>query len=821
MTTRQNQTDRTEVSGPGHPALILVACAAAALVFYRAFVFDSGRMLFGTDMLSQAYQLRKFGLDQLRSGNGFPLWNPYVYGGLPYLEILPGPVFYPTSLLYFAMPLGRAIGWTFVFHTFAAGALAYYAGRVFRLERWAAAVVGFAFMFNGYLVSMVYGGHDGRMFALTLFPLTLALTERGFQTGRPRWFVALGLVTALQIVTPHVQMMYYGALMLSLYALFRLVGMWRVSRPGPAVGPRAEGGREADGGRAGKPAAGRRARKGDIFPRRPEAGAVRTAAARGHVLKLGGYFVLAFVVAALIGSVQLLPTLRIMEFAVRGVPGVGSYEFAASWALPPQEITAFLFPDLVGSLDTYWGTNPFKLHTEYVGVVTLALALVAIVARWRQARVWFFVVASLLGVLFALGAATPVHRLAFALVPQIDNFRAPSMMLGPVTLFVALLAGLGWQSVLDARKRDTALPWAWIWLASAPVLVIGLAALLAPRGLTSWMLNGWFPAGWQRIPPDFVLDPLRVNGAFVVGLWIYTLLSAWMVVARRVPAWTTAPLLLLLVIDLWRVDGRYVETVVESEFFQPDQAITFMQARMEPGERVWPFRNSYGPNDLMTFGVPAVTGSQNFRLRWYDELVGGLSNENLTRHTPLWVLFDLRFLTAPEPINLSILRGVAVGPRGHVYAMPEDPPHAWFPERIEVATENDEAIQRTVHLVDPRLSGIVEAAEAPPAGRGSASVTRYLPNEIELQVEADEGGLLFVSEIFHPAWEAFLDGHQVPVLRANGAFRGVVVPAGTHRLVFRYSAAELHLPAIVSVLTLLLVLAYLGAGAVRAWKRSA
>ena len=97
-------------------AFSLVA-AALALAFYRQFVLDGRLMLYGDDMLNEGYQLRSFGVEEIRSGRGFPLWNPFVYGGQPYLAILPGPVFYPTSLLYLLLPLFRAIGWTFVLHT--------------------------------------------------------------------------------------------------------------------------------------------------------------------------------------------------------------------------------------------------------------------------------------------------------------------------------------------------------------------------------------------------------------------------------------------------------------------------------------------------------------------------------------------------------------------------------------------------------------------------------------------------------------------------------------------------------------------------------
>ncbi|MDX1578714.1 MAG: hypothetical protein R3266_09515, partial [Gemmatimonadota bacterium] len=285
---------------------------------YRAFIFDPDVMLFGQEMIDQSWQLREFGVSEVEAGRGLPLWNPYVFGGVPYVAILPGPVFYPTTLLYLVLPLFRAIGWTFVLHTALAGLFAWFAARSLSLRRWPAAVTGLAFMLTGFMVSMNEAGHDGRMFTIALIPLAFACLEHGLRSRRLHWFLAMGLVVACQIFTPHVQLMYYSSLALSLYMLVRVIWMAR------------------DDGHW-KPA-------GRAF----------------------GFYALGFLAAAAVGMAQLLPTLELREFAVRG-GGATGYEFAASWALPPQEITALVLPDLIGSLQSYWGANPFKQHTEYLG----------------------------------------------------------------------------------------------------------------------------------------------------------------------------------------------------------------------------------------------------------------------------------------------------------------------------------------------------------------------------------------------------------------------------------------------------------------------
>lgn len=737
------------------PAAFAALCTLLALLFYREFVFDPGRMLFGTDMLDQAFQLREFGVEEIRSGRGFPLWNPFVYGGLPYLAVLPGPVFYPTSLLYLVMPLHRAIGWTFVLHTALGGVLGYAAARSLRIGPAGSAVAGLSFMFTGMVVSTVYGGHDGRMFTMVLAPAAFALAVRGLDSGRPGWFAGMGLVVALQAFTPHVQVMYYASLLLLLYAATHLVATWRSGE-------------------------GRRA------------------------LRLAGLLAGGFAIAGLVAAAQLVPTWRILEIAVRGGTGESGYAFAASWPLPAQELTALALPDLVGSLGTYWGTNPFKLHTEYLGAVPLALALLGLIGLRRDGRALRLAVVALVALLFALGAATPLHRVAYHVVPFVSRFRAPSMILGPGALYVALLAGLGWERVAAARRPEdggpagagrAVLPWGWIGGLSAPFLLLGLAALLAPAGLVRWAHTTMFPAGWERMPDRDALAALRVNGAFLLAGFGLALAAARGIAAR---GWRPAPLLALLlavlVADLWRVDARYVETVTRAEAFPDDPAAERLRASLGPGERVFPVpgRRTWGPNELMGHGIPSVTGSQNFRLEWYERLTGGLSYRNLGVPA-LWPLLDIGFVAVDQPVETSLLVPSGEGERGILYEVADDRPHAWFPADVEATRDTAEALRRVLAIEDPGSLAVVEADAAPPAGAGSARLVSAEPNEVVLAVDAERTGLLFVSEIWHPSWHAFVDGAEVEVLRANVAFRGVVVPEGAREVRFRYSPAEFRL----------------------------
>ncbi|MDP2497746.1 MAG: YfhO family protein [Candidatus Palauibacterales bacterium] len=739
------------------PYLFAGLAALLTLGFYSEFVLNPGQMVFGTDMVDQAYQLREFGAEQVKSGNGMPLWNPFVYSGLPYLAILPGPAFYPTSLLYLVLPLFRAIGWTYALHMFLSGLFAYYAAREFRMQKWAAVVSGLAFMFAGYVVSTIYGGHDSRMFVMVLMPLVFGLVERGFRTERISPFLAAGLVVGCQLLTPHAQLMYFSSLSVALYALYRLVDRYR--------------------------------REGSLRP----------------LARPAGFLVLTFVIGAAVGAVQALPTLEMMGYGVRG-GGLEGYEFAASWDVPPQEIASLFLPDLMGLLQQYWGPNPFRINSMYLGAVPLALGCLAVVGARRDRRTWFFGGAGVLALLFALGDATPVHRIFYEVVPLIDRFRAAEMMIGPVSFFVAMLAGLGWHRVLAARESAGAdaggngdagsgegggVEWWAVWLLSAPFLLFALAAALSPESLQQWARRAWFPANYQKGPGTELAATLRTTGWIVLVGWIVALGTAQAVAQRRVPRWAVAAPMLLLVVDLWRVDARFLQTVDPDRAFSRDAAVRYMQENTSVGERVWPVQRSYGPNELMYFDLPAVTGSQNFRLAWYDHLVGGVGYRNLARAPVLWQLLDVKFVTSRQTLDTELLTPATQAAGKMVYRVGADAPHAFFPRSVITVADSSAARQRTMNLSSYREAAVVEGADArPPAGSGSASVVSRSPERMELRVNAEERGLLVVSEVYHPNWTATVDGEEVPVYRTDAALRGVVVPAGSHTLTFRYESTS-------------------------------
>ena len=74
-----------------------------------------------SDQYLAGYAFREFAAHTLRTTGSFPLWNPYIYGGLPYVAAMHGDIFYPTFLLRMIMPTDVAMTVGFMVHIFLAG----------------------------------------------------------------------------------------------------------------------------------------------------------------------------------------------------------------------------------------------------------------------------------------------------------------------------------------------------------------------------------------------------------------------------------------------------------------------------------------------------------------------------------------------------------------------------------------------------------------------------------------------------------------------------------------------------------------------------
>jgi len=160
-------------------------------------------------------------------------------------------------------------------------------------------------------------------------------------------------------------------------------------------------------------------------------------------------------------------------------------------------------------------------------------------------------------------------------------------------------------------------------------------------------------------------------------------------------------------------------------------------------------------------------------------------------------------------------------------------PRVWIAKEAEVV-DAEEALRRirgeSARDFDPRRTALLEIPQGTkvemPAGKAStndgeatvhdveatAHTLLYEPNRIVIETSAERRSVLIASEINYPGWTATIDGKSAPIYTADFLLRGVMLPAGSHRIEMRYTAPAARTGAIISLLTLFI----LGGIAVRA-----
>lgn len=770
-----------------------------------------------SDQYIAGYSFREFAASSLRAGNGFPLWNPYQFGGMPYIAAMHGDIFYPTFLLRMILPTDVAMTWGFIIHTVLAGFFTFGFLRACGVRFHAALTGGVAYLLSGAVASYASPGHDGKLFVSALLPAALWTLVRGVRDGRRAAWGILALVVGLGVLSPHPQLLQYMLLASGAYALFLAL------RP-RAVASDGDDSVSSVSGSVNAPlSAGARVSTPDTSAHglMTQPGSPKTNS-RGTLRRLG-FALGAVILGGAIGAVQYLPVNEYVSWSPRS--GGKGYEYATSFSFPLEETINTYLPQFSGILDQYWGRNGIHFHSEYMGAVVLVLALFAFgggALNRHRAHAWFWLGALVVSLLWAWGGATPFYQLVYALVPGSKYFRAPSTILYVCTFSVAVLAAFGAERVLRGEAtRRYAISWG--------VFALLVALMATTGGFTNLALS---------ILGDARGDAILANaGNVVAGAWrsasfVIAALALMLAIARgRVPArvagWALAALVAL---DLWSVERAYWSFSAPADtLYAEDPIIRFLKDQREPARVIaLPLSDNMASHDpfvmgdaLMHHRVRGVLGYHGNELGRYQELFGKAEGMQAVANPNFWSLTNSRFFYTNTPEvpfqGAKLVAGPvrnAAGTMTYLYELPGDHPAAWVAPLI--VKLDDATTKSTVlnPLFDVKRVAIFDSATTiaskpvnsplPPAVGFGVSVQRYDPGAIDLTLGGvpPAGSALVVSENFYPGWTARVDGKPANIGRADFTLIGVELPANARKVELRFQSASVRTGALITLAAL-------------------
>ena len=780
---------------------LLAFPALATLLFPHALL--GTRAFFHYDTWLQNLPFRAWWFEQLRAGH-FATWCPGIFAGYPlFAETQTGPLYPPTFLLFSLLPATLAFSWSVWLHFVGAGIGVFLLARRFGLSIASACFAGVTYEASGFLVSHVV--HFNLLTGAAWLPWTI-LAGMSASAGSARAVAAYAVCVACLLLGAHP----YATIM----ALFASAACAVLFTPW-----------------------------------------------RGRTLAVAAFSLgFAVVLGLAIAAVQVFPTREFLPHTSRGV--AVAYEFLTFGSFPPWNFATLVVPDLFGTpVDgSYWAGPDWSHFAEtcsYVGLLTIPLAVAAVVLRADRATLTFVLGASV-SLLLMLGKYTPIYE-GFTALPLLQSTRLPARFSLLFTLFTALLAGAGLDAFRDApaaRRRRA--------------IAGGLAALLL-LGAAAWWLGGdaRSPGGSLAEPggswPARLGEIATSAGAAwrrtALFLAITMLALVPMLTAKRLNSWS-AIAVLVVAIDLWSWGRHGNPTLPPDAITMPPPAVEALPAT-SPRPRVvrqgldeiWTRGTGIPRVDLVTDswrGNEASYTTGAWALPPNSQLLYGVDSvEGFTSLLPLqwltWVGLHGAPGAVPRPdlteAQADLLAVDAVLSSGSGIAGPgwearELPGDLWLSRnadpmpRVRLANVwstfewGDPSVpERIGHPdYDPRRTVLLERTAPPLPDEPSSLVERGGEREVRVDepipaaelgpghwaIEAPRGssGLVVLAESYDGGWTATNEaGGAIPIHRADGLFVGFFPPANGGRVIVRYAPASLPTGAVVSALGILLAIA--------------
>ncbi len=757
-----------------------VLLVSLLLVILLALVFNQlvfGRKVFVSPDAVAPVGFASVAEESMKAGGPYPLWNPYVFLGMPSFGSLSyNPyVYFPDLILkalHTVLPFLPPMTWLLVYY-FAAGLFAFLLLRNRGLSLEAGIFAAIVFMLTPNLVAIGAYGHGSKLITCAFIPIVLLTAVRLLTRGDLASFGLVALAAGLQLLRAHVQIVYYTWIALGLYGILFLV--------------------------------------------------MKSSSEMRFVKRLTrlGYLALALAVALALASVLYLPVHDYSALSSRGGAAGGGMEFgrATDWSFSPVEMMTFVVPSWLGfGGSTYWGSMPFTDYPNYMGILPLFLAFIGVLCV-RKREVFFFVALALGALLLSFGKHfEPLYRLLYEHLPYFNKFRVPVMILVLVQLAVAVLAAYGIERIRREREDGRgggSLRRASLWIAAA-FLGVWLLWLVFGGALGSWYsglvtnsLEGKALAAgamrsFSRAAAEGVAgECLRMvkRDVLIVGLIGFAgFACVHLYLRRKLPIVALlAVLACLTLVDLWRVNTRIFTPMigepssVSAERYR-DDTIDFLQSDTSL-YRVFPLGRDFSDNRYSGFGIANVGGYHAAKPVIYEKFFDAIIKPRKLTPAVLSIL-NVKYIVAPDYVQPGpALRLVHDGSK-KVYEFLGFLPRAYLVDSVKVLADEEAVLDEILSpgFVPARTALLLEPVPHNPVTKEGSSVkiVSYDLNRIDIEASISDTCFMVFSGLHYPDWKVEIDGERAKIYRTNFLFRGIPLTPGEHSVRFFYDSHSLR-----------------------------
>ncbi len=729
----------------------------------------NGKAYFWEDFSEQVYPVQNYAAVETNKGN-FPHWNPYTFGGMPFYADPQVGYFYPMNRL---MGLfvndgqlsSKVVELFIILHFLIAQLAMFFFLRYIKRSEIASIIGAIGYSFSMIFIAHVF--HPMMIYQFAWFPLAFMLFKKALDKQCFMCGLWSGLVWAMIFHAGHPQTTIYLLMIVVAYFLWDLI-----------------------------------------------------AKLRKHEFEVGqsvGKFVLIAVMVGVIASglymVQLLPTRELQDNAVRSEM---SYDNTAEGSMEIKQILQMAVPKIFGHV---MGDNPrdradenFHLKIDdnfapyyyywdtafFFGVAILFLGLIALRSQIKKRMPAFMLFIGLFGLAYALGNNFILHPILNKL-PVLDYFRMPARILIMLVFAFSTLAAFGFDSLtddtIDLKKKR------------ASLLMGGTVPFIFVMGT----IIGAFPADTPQQYVAFV----KGQGGLQLFFFAVVFVAAWLLPKLK----DTKKIIvvgLIIAVSLFTelyLTGHELNTKTEMQDTFTGRLIPFVpenEHKVQP--QLLKVIKQKEPNEIFRtttrlpkpYNMPVIKRNAGMINRVM--MTDGYNQLNLAHRVPPTKermhandLLNAKYIFVVEEGGIRYIENQKAFGHFRLYndfkvMNPEE-------QKINMQSATDD-LSVTV-LLDAQPSLDIAKTSAP---SGAVKCTKYESNEITCEVKTPNNTILVFSEIWYPAWKAYIDGKETDIFRANYSLRAVEIPSGIHTVEMKYESSAFKAGGTISLITLILTI---------------
>jgi len=764
-------------------------------LFYKPLAFD-GLEVSGTDVVSaigKAHQLKEY---EKRTGEQ-PLWNPYMFSGMPLYQRL-GPVVWSIDIVL--NKLDAIMDWR-VWYLWAGAIGMFLLIKYLGLSAIAGILAAISFILMPHFHALIAVGHFAKLRALIWIPFVLLTFMMLIERRNLLSALLFTFAFALQMRTQHYQIIFYTLLLLLFagiapYLKLAIEKKW------------------------------------------------------GDFLKLNGLGVASVILVVLIVAQPLFVIRDYAPYSTRGgnsisieqqpdedKKGVG-FDYATQWSYSISELWNLAIAKFHGgtsqekysgdsvpqfrdrTIPAYWGTMPFTQSYEYMGIFLIFLALVAILFRWNLPIVKSLVFLSILALLLSLGKNfSPLYKLFFYYLPYFDKFRSPMMILTLVMFNVSVLAAFGLDFLLNVDfskkeflKKLYVFSGVFFLLLIIPLIFGSSFALSKPQELQQYSAQ-YGPDGANQVLEmlrSARLDILKSSTLrslvfLALGLGVvYALKRKWMG-----KDYIAVGMVILAGFDLGLLSHNYLEGKftnterIEKQAYG-ENAIDQIIKQDTSLYRVAPPLATIGNDTRWCYHYQSIGGYSPAKLQEIQDLIENNIEKRVIPDLPfnlnIYNMLNVKYIASTQrwsDPNLTFL-GSDKGGNLNLFLNETQLPRAFFVNQVQLFSDGVERLKFMNRPdFDPAVTALLEkplSEDISAPDSSWAKVTHFEPDKVIIKAYTDQNALMVISEVYYPiGWHAHLDsGEELEIYKTNHILRSVIVPAGSHTITMEFKPATFY-----------------------------